>query len=134
MDWNSDLNISFSEVQARVLVTILQIDGRLNMSNSDDLEQAVRRAYQKGARYFLLDLSHVLSLTSAGLRSIHAIYKMVSQTSSQPAAETASSQTSKSPYFKVLTTAPHVLKVLKVAGFDMYIDTYEDLPEAIAAF
>jgi len=134
MDWNSNLNISISEVQARVSVTILQIDGRLNMSNSDDLEQAALRAYQQGARYMLLDLSRVLSVTSAGLRSIHAIYKMVSETSSQPDGEATSSQRSKSPYFKVLTTSPHVIKVLNIAGFDIYMDIYQDLQEAITAF
>ena len=134
MDWNSNLNISISEVQARVSVTILQIDGRLNMSNSDDLEQAALRAYQQGARYMLLDLSRVLSVTSAGLRSIHAVYKMVSETSSQPAGEATSSQRSKSPYFKVLTTSPHVIKVLNIAGFDIYMDIYQDLQEAITAF
>ena len=134
MDWNSNLNISFSEVEARVPVTILHIDGRVNMSNSDDLEQAARQAYLKGARYFLLDLSNVPSLTSTGLRSIHAIYKMASQTASLPTGEAGSSQASKSPYFKVFTTSPHVLKVLNVAGFDIYMDTYEDLKEALAAF
>jgi anti-anti-sigma factor len=134
MDWNSDLNISFSEMEARVPVTILQIDGRLNMSNSDDLEQAALKAYQQGARYILLDLSRVLSVTSAGLRSIHAIYKMVSETASQPAGEAAGSQRSKSPYFKVLTTSPHVIKVLNIAGFDIYMDIYQDIQEAIAAF
>jgi anti-anti-sigma regulatory factor len=134
MDWNSNLNISFSEVEARVPVTILHIDGRVNMSNSDDLEQAARQAYLKGTRFFLLDLSNVPSLTSAGLRSIHAIYKMASENPSQLAGEAAGSQAPKSPYFKVFTNSPHVLKVLKVAGFDIYMDTYEDLQEALAAF
>jgi anti-anti-sigma regulatory factor len=109
------------------------VDGRINLSNTDVLEQAARDAYASGARYFLLDLNNVPSLTSSGLRSIHWIYTMVSQPPSGE--ESASrSQKLKSPFIKVFTTSPHVLKVLHVAGFDFYIDIYQDLNEAIAAF
>jgi anti-anti-sigma regulatory factor len=97
-----------------------------------------REAYDRGARYFLLDLDHVPSLTSAGLKSIHWIYKMASQDLPPSGGEAAiggsARRAFKSPHIKVFTTSPHVLKVLRIAGFDMYIDIHQDLQEAIAAF
>jgi anti-anti-sigma factor len=139
MDWSSSLNIKVSEVQGRVPITILHVDGRINLGNTGVLEQAAQEAYERGARDILLDLDNVPSLTSAGLRTIHGIYNMVSQSPqadepAQGALAESSSQRSKSPHIKLFTTSPHVLKVLHVAGFDLYIDTYQDQNEAIAAF
>jgi anti-anti-sigma factor len=136
MEWGSHLNIAISEVQGRVPVTILHVDGRINLSNTDVLEQAAHEAYERGARDFLLDLNNVSSLTSAGLRSIHWIYTMVSQSprADEPAQDESAGQKSRSSHIKLFTTSPHILKVLHVAGFDLYIDTYQDLNEAIAAF
>jgi len=139
MEWGSDLKIVISEVQGRVPVTILRVDGRINLGNTGALEQAAQAAYDRGARDFLLDLNKVTSLTSAGLRSIHWIYKLVSQSPrgdelAQDALAAPASQKSKSPHIKLFTSSPHVLKVLRVAGFDMYIDTYQDQNEAIAAY
>lgn len=136
MEWTSGLNISISQEQGRVPITVLHVDGRINLSNTDALEKAAEEAHEGGARYLLLDLNNVPSLTSAGLRSIHWIYKMANESASRTKDEAApvASQTLKSPYMKLFTTSPHVLKVLHVAGFDLYIDTYEDLQQAIAAF
>jgi anti-anti-sigma regulatory factor len=139
MEWGSDLKIAISEVQGRVPITVLHVDGRINLGNTAALEQAAQEAYGRGARDFLLDLNNVTSLTSAGLRSIHWIFKLVSQAprgelSEQDALTASASQKSKSPHIKLFATSPHVLKVLNVAGFDMYIDTYQDQNEAISAF
>jgi len=136
MDWSSSLNVKVSEVQGRVPITILQVDGRINLGNTIALEQAAQEAYERGARDFLLDLNNVTSLTSAGLRSIHWIYTLVSQPprGETPAQGAPAGQKTKSPHIKLFTTSPHVLKVLNVAGFDLYIDTYQDQNEAIAAF
>ena len=136
MDWSSTLNVTTSGAQGRVPVTVLHVDGRINQGNSDVLERAAKDAYVKGGRHFLIDLNNVASLTSAGLRSIHWIYTMLSESPAgdKPAQDASQSQKSKSPYMKLFTTSPHVLKVLNIAGFDQYIDTYQDLNEAIAAF
>ena len=133
MEWSSSLNITVSEVRRGVTITILHVDGRINLSNTDVLEQAARDAFASGARDILLDLNNVPSLTSSGLRSIHWIYTLLNQPPSgeEPLPD---SPKSKSPHIKLFTTSPHVLKVLHVAGFDLYIDIYQDLNEAITAF
>jgi anti-anti-sigma factor len=131
MDWNSDLNISSSTVQGRVPVTVIQVDGRVNLSNSDVLDQAAHQALDQGARHILLDLTNVPSLTSAGLRVIHHIYKMLND-AAPPAAP--GEMGGKSPYLKLATASTHVRNVLQVAGFDTYIDTYDSAQEALSAF
>jgi len=137
MDWSSSLNISQSEAQGRVPITILHVDGRINMSNAELLENAVRVAYEKGARYFLLDLSNVPSLSSAGLRSIHWIYNIMqsaARSGGKAESEVEVVETPVSPYVKILCSSAQVLKVLNLAGFDSYIGVYGELQEAISAF
>lgn len=132
MDWASSLQISTSEVQGRVPVTVLHVEGRINMSNTDALEQAASAAIDQGARYLLLDLSSVPSLTSAGLRSIHMIYRQLNQPDPESQADSAPLEASK--HLKLLVTSPEVRKVLQVSGFDSYLDVYGTLQEAIASF
>jgi len=137
MDWSSSLTISQSKAQGRVPITILHVDGRINMSNAELLENAVRLAYENGARHFLLDLSNVPSLTSVGLRSIHWIYNIMqsaARSGGKAEPDSAVGETALSPYVKILCSSAQVLKVLNLAGFDSYIGVYGELQEAISAF
>jgi hypothetical protein len=40
----------------------------------------------------------------------------------------------KSPHLKLLKPTPEVVKVLRISGCDMFIESYRDLPAALAAF
>ncbi|NLG73351.1 MAG: STAS domain-containing protein [Chloroflexi bacterium] len=132
MDWASSLQIRTSEAQGRVPVTVLHVEGRINMSNTDALEQAASAAIDQGARYLLLDLSSVPSLTSAGLRSIHLIYQQLNQPDPTSQADPAAAEASKR--LKLLVTSPDVRKVLQISGFDSYLEVYSSLQKAIASF
>jgi anti-anti-sigma factor len=126
MDLRSDLQVDVSEMQARVPLTLVRISGRINLSNSEQLEQLAHDLQTKGAKHVLLDLSDVPSITSAGLRAMHLMYRLFEAGGSAEGA--------KSAFFKVYTPSPQVRAVLHTAGFDTYIDTYDDRQSAIAAF
>ncbi len=125
------MNITVSQVQGRLPVTILQPDDRINLGNADQLMSTADEAYRNGTRDLILDLTDVDSMTSAGLRAIIYIYKLLSDTTSTP--EPRSSVT-RSTHFKLVNPPKYVLMVLKTAGFDQYLDIYENLQDGIASF
>jgi len=123
------MHITVSQQHGRVPVTILQVHGQVNLGSAHAIEQAGRSAVDHGSRYVLLDLSEVSSLTSAGLRVVHTLYRLLGSPASDP-----SGTVSKSPYLKVLNPSPDIRRVLALAGFDSFIDIYDNLPQAIASF
>lgn len=138
MDVMSDLNIAVSHMVGRVPVTVFRLEGRVNLSNSEKLEKMAREAHEYGMRYMLMDLSGVPSITSAGLRAILYTYRLLENnpaSKSSPASlEPAPELISKSAHFKLFTPSPQVLKVLQTAGFETFIDIFENMEEAIASF
>jgi anti-anti-sigma regulatory factor len=138
MDWMSSLNITTEVLQARVPVTVFHLEGRLNLSTINILKQAAQKAYKKGGRHFLLDLKAVPSLSSAGLQEILTIYKMLDQPSStekmEPSPTLSEDRPSRSSFLKILNPSPDIMRVLRTAGFDSYIDVFENLQEALTAF
>ena len=123
------MNISISEEQGRIPVTVFHVTGRSNLGNADELTRRVQNSYQGGMRDLILDLSGVDSLTSAGLRAILIIMKLLNTDSRDNP-----SPGDKSQHVKLLSPTEYVLITMKTAGFDRYLDIYESLPEALASF
>ena len=65
---DSDLKITSEEVQADVPVTVFHLRGWLDAQGEGDLLESARTAYDSGARYLLIDMSDLNTLTSAGMR------------------------------------------------------------------
>jgi anti-anti-sigma factor len=112
-----------TQAQGRIPVTVLQPQDRVNLGNTAELEQAAREAYHAGARDMLIDLSKAPSLTSAGIRAILVIHKML-----------AVAGTDQTRHLKLVCPKPFVREVLKVAGLLDYIEVFSSLDEAVASF
>ena len=129
----SDLNITASQVQGEVSVTILHLKGQLDGSTENQLLDRAREAHEDGASHLLLDLSEVTMLTSAGLRAIHNIFK-----SFTPEADVdlihEHKEPYKSPYFKLVCPNPQVYYVLNISGFLQNIPIYNNMDDAINSF
>jgi anti-anti-sigma factor len=123
------MNITISQEQGRVPVTVFKVVGRINLGNADDLTRKVQKAYQEGTRDLVLDLSGVDSLTSAGLRAILTVMKLLGTDS-----DDTPSPRSRSRHVKLLNPTEYVLITLKTAGFDRYLEIYDSLTEALASF
>ena len=119
------MEIDMIEEQGRVPVTVLRVDGRIHMGSADELVKKVQEAHESGVNDLLLDLSGSPSITSAGLRAILSIYKLLGG---------VSAGAGPSGHFKLLSPTPDVLKVLRIAGFDRYLEIYEDRDAALASF
>ena len=150
------MNITVMQERGRNPVTVFRIEGGINLGNAHELEQKAQEAYQEGTRNLLMDLSDVSSLTSAGLRAIMVIDRLLGGGASwprtpdavsgeerlggQPTGGSASSEpetttgTHKSPHLKLLSPQPYVLRVLRVAGVEDSIEIHDNLKDAIASF
>ena len=130
------MEITVSQEQGRVPITVFEVSGFINLGTSSQLEQNARQAYEQEMRYLLIDLSGVESMSSAGLRSVLVISKMlVSDRAEQSTDEGGlESKAVKSPYLKLLNPQPGIKRVLNIAGFDKFVDIYEDKNQAVNSF
>jgi anti-anti-sigma factor len=114
--------VTVSQAQGRAPVTVFQLQDRVNMGNTAELEQAAKEAYAAGGRNMVIDLSRAPSLTSAGIRTILVIYKMLTDPKE------------KVKHLKLVSPTPYVREVLDIAGLLAFIDIYGSLDEAVASF
>jgi anti-anti-sigma factor len=115
--------VTVYQVQGRIPVTVLELHDRINMGNISELDQAAREAFTAGAHDMLIDMSKVPSLTSAGIRAILIIHKML-----------ATSGMDQASHLKLVSPTPYVQDVLQVAGLLDYLEVFASLEEAVASF
>jgi anti-anti-sigma factor len=132
---DNSFNITTESVQRRVPVTILHLSGRLDPVSAEALEAQARQAYAAGARYLLLDFKGVDFVTSAGLRAVLTIYKLL-----MPREDTAAlmrppaGEPQKSPYLCLANLSPEIYYVFNISGFLHNIAIYNDLEQALQSF
>ncbi|HXF61989.1 MAG TPA: STAS domain-containing protein [Caldilineaceae bacterium] len=127
------MEIEVSREQGRVPVSVLRLKGAL--ISEEELQQRAKEEYDAGARYMLLDLSDVPYMASAGLRALHFIYSLL-----RPSGDAAEARkglvegTYTSRHLKLLKPSKHAQEALQVAGYDMFIESFQDRAQAIASF
>jgi anti-anti-sigma factor len=115
--------VKVSQAEGSVPVTIFELQDRVNLGNTAQLEQAARDAYANGTRDLVIDISKVDSFTSAGIRALLVIYKLL-----------AGDEGRKSKHVKLVSPTPYVREVLEVSGVTDSIEIYDSLEKAIASF
>lgn len=130
----SELNITASQIQGEVPVTILHLNGHLHGNTESELLDRARQAKEDGSQYLLLDLSGVEVLTSAGLRAIHNIFNLFTPQNDQTVIKQHGEEPYKSPYFKLVCPNPNVYYVLNIAGFLQNILIYNNMDDATESF
>lgn len=119
------MNIRISQAAGRVPVTIIHLEGQLNLGSAEEFEKVTRAEHAHGMKNLLLDLALVTSLTSAGLRAIHGLYTLLGDTSLA---------NGKSARLKLLNPNEEIWRVLAVAGFENYIEIHTSQEQALATF
>lgn len=130
----SELNITSSQIQGEVTVTILHLSGHLHGNTENQLLDRARQAYEDGSKYLLLDLSGVEILSSAGLRAIHKIFNLFTPQSDVEIIRQHGQEPYKSPYFKLVCPNPEIYYVLNIAGFLQNILIYNNMEDALNSF
>lgn len=121
---NSDLRISSEQVQADVPVTVFRVRGWLDAQSEEQLLEAARTAYDEGARYLLIDMSELDTLTSAGMRALQKVYQIF----------TPKEDHFKVAHLKLCNAPPQIYNVLGITGFLHNIPMYESLEAALQSF
>ena len=113
------LTITREEIQANNPITVLHLQGWLDAKGEENLLAAARAAYSEGARFMILDLAGVETLTSAGMRAMHKVYKLYT-----PAEER----------MKMIRVKIQVNNILGITGFLLNIPSYRNMQLAIDSF
>ena len=132
------MEITVTQEQGRVPVTVLRVAGNTDSASADELENKVIEVIDGGARHLVLDLSEVPYMSSAGLRVLQeAFTRLRALSGSESNKETyrkIADGSYTSPYLKLVNPTKEVMEVLKMSGFDMLVSIEKDLKTAVASF
>ena len=121
---NSDLKISSEQMQSNVPVTVFHIGGWLDAQSEGQLLESARLAHDDGARYLLIDMKDLDTLTSAGMRALQKVYQMFTPREEQ----------FKIARLKLCNAPPQIYNVLGITGFLQNIPMYESMDAALETF
>ena len=136
------MNISVYQAQGNVPVTLIKVDGQLDGQNFQDLITKAQELYSAGARDFLLDLSDLTYISSAGLVSLHSV-ALMARGEELPDLEGGwsayrsmgrSSEAGVQKHVKLLKPRSEIMSVLDIVGFSSVFEIYTDRDEAVNSF
>jgi len=132
------MEIVISHEHGAVPITVFHIKGEMDVNTYEQFQTQAEEAFEAGTRYLLLDLSETTYLSSAGLRGLHHVFNLLRADSPDKDDATVyqgiRDGTFKSRSLRLLNPQPVVLKTLKTAGFDMYLEIHRSFKDAIASF
>ena len=136
------MNISVSQAQGNGPVSILKLDGQLDGQNYQELINKAQELYSAGARDFLLDLSDLTYISSAGLVALHSV-ALLARGEEMPDTEGGwsayrslgrSAEAGMQKHVKLLNPRSEVMNVLDMVGFGNVFEIYTDLDQAVNSF
>lgn len=136
------MNISTVQVQGRVPVTIIKLEGQLDGQTYQDLINKGREVYGAGWHDFLIDLSDLTYISSAGLVALHSLALLV-RGEALPDPESGwsayrsmgkTSTAGKQAHLKLLNPRAEVKSVLEMVGFTAVFDIFNDQDTAVQSF
>lgn len=121
------MEITISQKNSRVLVTVMEVQGNIDSSNYQELTDAARTAIEAGAQYLLFDLSRCEYMSSAGIRSINEIFLLFRKKYPSESAQ-------RSQHIKLFNPSEKLQLILEVAGVNAFFETHFNFETAIASF
>lgn len=136
------MEITISQEQGRVTVSVIHIAGHLDGQTYQDLIQEARKVIDAGIFHILLDLSDLTYISSAGLVSLHTIALLTrGEKPANPEQGWAAIKSMDSTRegglqknLKLLNPRPEVTSVLDMVGFSAFFETFTDRKTAIDSF
>jgi len=136
------MNISVSQAQGNVPVTVIKLEGQLDGQNYQDVIARAQELYREGARDFLMDLSELTYISSAGLVALHSI-TLMARGDEMPDVQGGwsayrsmgrSSEAGMQKHVKLLNPRTEIMSVLDMVGFSSVFEIYTNLDEAVKSF
>ena len=128
------LTITTSQPSGLATVMMLSLEGALDINTYEQLQDSAQAALEGGAKNILLDFAGVNIITSAGVRGLSHIFRLLRQTASPEAQKQLDTGALKAPNFKLLNPDHNIENVLRMAGVDSFLEIYFDRAEALASF
>ncbi len=131
------MEITVTYREGRVPVTVLAPHGELTADSAAPFEAAAAAAIEHGAVHILLDLSDVPYIGSFGIRAINSVLVALHAAAdgyTEAELRQALRGAKKSPRLKLAAVNPQSMKVLETSGFDMYLEVYRTVDEAVRSF
>lgn len=136
------MEIVVSKQTSRVEVTIVGLSGEVDGQNFQQVIDKAKELYAIGARDFLVDMSSLTYISSAGLVAIHSIALLVrgEQLPDTEAGWSAyrsmgkTKEAGKQQHIKLLNPGEQIKSVLEMVGFDNVFEIFSNLDDAVNAF
>ncbi len=136
------MDISVSQAQGNVPITIIKLDGRLDGQNYQELITKAQDLYSQGTCDFLLDLSNLTYLSSAGLVALHSIAllahgeKLPDLGGGWQAYRSLgrASGVGVQKHVKLFNPRPEVISILDIVGFGNVFEIFTDFDKALNSF
>lgn len=136
------MDISVSQVQGNVPVTVVKPAGQLDGQSYQDLIAKARELYEAGARDFILDLSDLSYISSAGIVALHSI-ALLAKGEHVPDPEHGwatyrslghTATDGMQGHVKLVNPREQVKNVLDMVGFTSVFEIHDDLDTAVKSF
>jgi len=136
------MEISVSKQQGRVPITVLQPHGNMDASSYTELIKKARELFDGGDKDFIVDLSDVPFMSSAGLVALHSIAvflrgeKPVDPQSGWAALKSMDRSRARGMQEHIKLLGPQVMvgETLDKAGFTQFFQVFTDLKKAVESF
>jgi anti-anti-sigma factor len=119
-----DFKLTTERPEGKPHIAVLRVGGWLDGQTEAQLVDAVQKARDAGAKYVLIDLSDLNTLTSAGIRAMQKAYQIL----------TPKEEAYKTAYLKLCNAPPQIYQVLNITGFLHNVPVYESREDAIESF
>ncbi len=136
------MEINVSTQQGRVPVTIVQPHGDVDASNYRELITKVESLIKADAKDFVIDLSDVPFMSSAGLVGLHSIAILLrGETPADPQsgwgalkAMDRDRDRGVQKHVKLFGPQQYVAETFDKAGFTQFFEIFSDIKKAVASF
>ena len=136
------MKITLSKEVGRVDVTVLRLEGQLDGQTYQSLIEKAREIYKAGSRNFLIDLSELTYVSSAGLVALHTV-ALVANGEALPDVESgwssiravgSAGKEGVQKHVKLYNPREEVMSVLDMVGFGNAFEIFTDLDKAVKSF
>ena len=136
------MEITVSKQQGSVPITVIQPHGDVDASNYVELINKARELFNGGSKDFLVDLSDVPFMSSAGLVALHSIAMFLrGEPPINPQSGWAALKSidrsrggAMQIHIKLLSPQQMVSETLDKAGFTQFFEVFADLKKAVESF
>ncbi len=136
------MEITVTTLRGKLPVSVVKPHGEMDASNYTDLVKKVEALINEGGLDFLIDLSDVPFMSSAGLVALHSLAmtlrgeKPIDPRTGWAALKsiTPSRGRGRQQHIKLLSPQPNVADTIEKAGFDQFFSVFTDVKAALDSF